>query len=657
MTWALELLSNLNALGAGLTNIWVADTEFYGADGDLQHPVCVVFYSPITREFVRQFFPPEPPYPRCPVDLSERSLFVAFSAQAELMTFIQLGWEMPARILDLLLSWRHINNEEFRLKTMKQQAKNNEYSTFGLLGVCSNYSIQVRSQVIKDQMINIILNGFPYTDDYQKLILMYCEDDVKDTTDLLERMFTGTPGDALSSVKFHKFVDLRSDIYHCHSARGFAWMRTVGIPVDAGLLKRLANHWERILDAIYEQAKIDFPVFNEDSYDIAPKLWEKFLEERGWLATWPKTGGGKIKKKKQAKRGVEVLEEMSDAYPELVPLHELIMMRNNTKLGLNIPVGSDGRSRVHFWDFGTVTSRCAPSSSLFILAGGSPAFRHLVKPEPGWCIIEADWSAQEVWIAAYLSGDKRMQKMLSRGDPYINFGVMANMLPADATKNPDESPYPREIALKHAVLRDRLKAVALGVLYGKTAYTIAKACGMTLDEAKALLRLHKRLFPRFWCWINYVVNEALATRKISTKFGWTRQLLGRKKREDHLNEYGKVKSLTNSLQNFPMQSHGAEMLRLAITYMSERRIGVCAPLHDAVFLTCKIEDEERTVQLMKECMIRASMNVIGAVVPVEVGITRYPDRFVPKKKPTAVKTWTRMMQLLDQFEEEEKKYV
>jgi len=88
-----------------------------------------------------------------------------------------------------------------------------------------------------------------------------------------------------------------------------------------------------------------------------------------------------------------------------------------------------------------------------------------------------------------------------------------------------------------------------------------------------------------------------------------------------------------------MQSHGAEMLRLAITYMSEKRIGVCAPLHDAVFLTCKIEDEERTIRLMTECMRRASMNVIGAVVPIEVGVTRYPDRFVPKKKPTAIKTW------------------
>jgi hypothetical protein len=626
--------------------VWVADTEFYGADGDLQHPVCAVFHSPITGETVRQFYPPEPPYPPCPVDLSKKTLFVAFAAQAELMTFLQLGWEMPERIIDLYVEWRHINNEEFKLKAMKAEARSgdSDYSPFALLGVCSMHGLHVRSAELKDQMRDIVLHGFPYTDDETRQILDYCEDDVKDTTNLLEKMYTKIP-------------DLRAAVYRGHSTRGYSWCRTTGIPIDVDLLKRLNSHWSQIFDAIYSQAKIDYPVFNEGGYDIAPKLWEKFLEANGWLATWPKTGGGKQRKKKQAKRDQKTLREMSVVHPEIEPLHELIEMRSCTKLGIKFPVGKDGRSRVNFWDFGTVISRCSPSSAKFVLAGGSPAFRHLVRPEPDWCVIEADWSAQEMWIAAYLSGDLKMQRMLAQGDAYIAFGVLANMLPQDATKNPDKSPYPREVAEQHAVLRNRLKSVALGVLYGKTAFTIAKECAMSDDEAKRLLRAHRRLFPRFWTWIKYVVNEALANRKITTKFGWTRQLLGRKAREEFLNESGKVRSIENSLQNFPMQSHGAEMLRLAIVYMSEMKLGVCAPLHDAVFLTCRIEDEERTVKLMRECMNKAAKNVIGAAVPLEVSVTRYPDRFVPEKKSTAVRTWARMMQLLEKIESEEETYV
>jgi hypothetical protein len=79
------------------------------------------------------------------------------------------------------------------------------------------------------------------------------------------------------------------------------------------------------------------------------------------------------------------------------------------------------------------------------------------------------------------------------------------------------------------------------VLYGKTAYTIALEEGTSVDEAKALLKAHRRLFKRFWLWITGVTTEALATRRISTKFGWIQLILSRKEREAHLNEEGRVK--------------------------------------------------------------------------------------------------------------------
>jgi DNA polymerase I-like protein with 3'-5' exonuclease and polymerase domains len=77
--------------------------------------------------------------------------------------------------------------------------------------------------------------------------------------------------------------------------------------------------------------------------------------------------------------------------------------------------------------------------------------------------------------------------------------------------------------------RTRLKAITLGVLYGKTVFTVAAECGITVDDAGSLLRLHKRLFPQFWLWIEWMVNESLATRKIATKLGWQRWLLSKKR--------------------------------------------------------------------------------------------------------------------------------
>ncbi len=61
-----RLLSRLNSLGAGIENIWVADSEFhsqekgtrglYNAEGGLPVPVCFVFFNPITGSEIRQFY-------------------------------------------------------------------------------------------------------------------------------------------------------------------------------------------------------------------------------------------------------------------------------------------------------------------------------------------------------------------------------------------------------------------------------------------------------------------------------------------------------------------------------------------------------------------------------------------------------------------------
>jgi len=252
-----------------------------------------------------------------------------------------------------------------------------------------------------------------------------------------------------------------------------------------------------------------------------------------------------------------------------------------------------------------------------------------------------------------------MQEMLSKGDPYVAFGHLANLLPADATKKPENSPYwvaNPELAKQHTVVRNRLKAVALGVLYGKTAYTIADEEGMTVDEAKALLKTHRRLFKRFWMWITGVTSEALATRRISTRFGWTQQLLSRKEREAHLNEEGRLKSITNSLQNFPMQAHGAEMLRLAMTYAADQWVPICAPLHDALFAVAPADEEKAATDALLACMNRASKDVIGVVVPTEVEVVRFPNRFIPSKKPEAIRTWAAMMGALERLEKLENLY-
>jgi DNA polymerase-1 len=453
---------------------------------------------------------------------------------------------------------------------------------------------------------------------------------------------------------------LKAALHRGRAMRAFAWMEQTGIPIDVAMNDRLTKHFDAIMEDLYREVREEFPVFaGDEAYDISPLKWKEFLNLKGWLANpahpWPMTSGGKKRQNRQPKRDVKrTIPQMALVYPELKKLTTILEIRASTKLGLKFPVGPDGRHRVNFWPYGSTSGRCTPSSSEFMLAGGSPAFRHLAKPAEGEILIEADWSAQEVWIAAYLSGDLAMQKMLRGADPYIAFGEMAGAIPPGSMQKFIQE-HGREGGIKlckkkFEVERTRLKAVTLGVLYGKTIYTVARECGITTKEAAALLATHRRSFPKFWSWISWLVNEALATRKISTKLGWCRHILSKTQRHEHQDEEGGHKKIQNSLQNFPMQSHGAEMLRLACIYAAEKRLGVCAPLHDAIFAVASLNQEQWALDTLADCMARASKDLLGTVVPVEFFVTRYPNNFVPDDKPMAVTVWSKMMTALERAE-------
>lgn len=677
------LLSRLQAINPSIKRIIVADSEFHsktqGAtgrfdrDGDPQVPVCFVFLDPISGLEYRQFYRPGEPTPSCPINLGPDTLFVAFTAQAELMTTLALWGIMPSRILDLDIEWLARNNEEYTKEEMKREAKNSrnsdeELSPLSLLGVCAIHGIATRDQAHKDEMRDLILRGGPWSPAEEGMILNYCAEDVYDTAALLAAFW---PKIQDAYYCRDRIDGLKAALHRGRTMQGFAWMRHVGIPIDVELNDRLSKHFNSIMHDLYAEVREEFPVFaDDDSFDIAPSKWKSFLESKDWLNNplhpWPQTKGGSGKdkqgnpkpKNKQPKRDVKrTIPSMALVYPELKKLSTVLEIRSCTKLGLNFPVGCDARHRVNFWPYGTVTGRCAPSSSLYMLAGGSPAFRHLAKPREGEILIEADYSLQEVWIAAVLSGDQAMQKMLREADGYIEFGEMCGLIPRGTMKR-FIAEYGREDGIKrckkqYQVQREKLKAITLGTLYGKTVYTIAIECGITTKEAAALLRMHKRMFPQFWLWVEWQVNETLATRKIATKLGWQRYILTKKERDAH-KEPGQHKKIQNSLQNFQMQAHGSEMLRLACIYGAEAGLTLCAPLHDAIFAVANAEEEAWALAKMRECMERASRDLLGVAIPIEFGVVRYPDRYVPAKKPTAILVWDKMMSALQRAEEREK---
>ena len=108
---------------------------------------------------------------------------------------------------------------------------------------------------------------------------------------------------------------------------------------------------------------------------------------------------------------------------------------------------------------------------------------------------------------------------------------------------------------------------------------------------------------------------------------------------------GNVKA--NTFLNWPMQAHGAEMMRVACILAVERGINLCAPIHDALLIEGPSDQIDAEVAKLKECMSQASEEVLGRgkVCRVDADIIRYPDRYMDEH---GEEMWDRIMNLLTQ---------
>jgi hypothetical protein len=222
----------------------------------------------------------------------------------------------------------------------------------------------------------------------------------------------------------------------------------------------------------------------------------------------------------------------------------------------------DHVTRRHYFNtsvFRSVTGRNQPRNFVF---GGPKWLRFLITPEsPDHVLVYVDFVAEEIGIAAALSGDPAMRAVYESSDCHMAFAVRAGAASPDASEE-----TLREI-------RTRYKTVNLGVLYGQTAYGIAARLGTAQREAEALLADHRALFPRFWQWSDRIVQGSIDRGWIVTPCGWR----------------SRVPPVGNdrTWMNWPMQATGGDLMRLVITYLDRQNVRVLAPVHDGFLLTCR----------------------------------------------------------------------
>ena len=574
----------------------VVDFEYEIEVGNLPIVLCMVAYvldqnlqHVRTYRLWRGEFGREPPFL-----IDHNTLIVAYGAWAEMTCFLVLGWRFPIHIFDLHTAYLATTNillphapQERRTKPRKR-----------LADACRAYGIEGWEHIDKETIAKDIAAGL-WRNYGQAAVFKYCEEDVRKSTQLLRRQLRGN--------NIFRPVDVPRVLYWSkYSAVAVALIQARGMPIDTGLWNLVQENKAAVIGELIQQFDpsygSEYPIYTPEG-EWSYERFEHWLTYAD-VAAWPRLESGRLDIDSDAFRlmyhvpGIEGLHALRDSL--------------NFIAKARLPIGRDGRNRPSLFPFGTATGRNAHAKSLYNAHTGMRSFMVFA---PGTIGFYLDWRTQEVGIAAALSGDRTLMEDYAAGDVYHALARMCGL-----TNDPDPIRWKK----LNRPQRDRMKPLQLGINYGMGVPSLARGLDRHPLIASEIIERHKRRYPRFWQWRAEMVQAAMLDRQMKSAFGWPLRITHSPNKR--------------TLYNFPMQSGGAEMLRLATVRLCEVGIVPIMLIHDGILFE---ETNPERIELAIEIMRGAGRDVCDGLVEIGVDIdqrlehgARYHD-----KRPMAQKMW------------------
>jgi len=285
--------------------------------------------------------------------------------------------------------------------------------------------------------------------------------------------------------------------------------------------------------------------------------------------------------------------------------NEKIARYRNSKFIINartlkgFQIGDDKRSRSSMKMFGQISGRTNLSTATNPF-GAPRRMRNIIGTDDG-CLVYLDWKSQEAAIQAFLSEDPQMIDAVKSGDPYLHTAKLVKAIPQDATREN----YKKE--------REMYKTSFLAIAYDQTPYGLKEKLGNTFSQATYMLTKIKHTYKIYFIWNNALKARAMAQGFYETKYGWKYHITSEEKTNPR------------RLTNWPIQSHGSEILRHAHIGLDDAGYEVSMLVHDAVLIHLKQSNWKNYLKKIKQAkriMGQAANKVIGFSIPVDCQIIR-----------------------------------
>lgn len=309
----------------------------------------------------------------------------------------------------------------------------------------------------------------------------------------------------------------------------------------------------------------------------------------------------------------DVLENLRDKDPII---DMIIMYRQYTKLqstyveGLLKAVSADGRIHSVFKQTETRTGRISSTEpnlqNIPVRTELGRNMRKFFVSENGRTLIDADYSQIELRILAHLSGDKNMQESFISGkDIHTSTAAQVFGMPEDMV-----TPEMRRAA----------KAVNFGIVYGISAFSLAKDIDVSVAKADRYIKSYLSNFPKVKEFMDKAIADAESKGYSETIFGRRRYIPELAAKNKNIQSFGK-----RAAMNAPVQGAAADIIKIAMVKVFRRLrdekldAHLILQIHDELIIEASEKDAARAAQVLGEEMRNAVKLDIPLTADVEMG--------------------------------------
>lgn len=381
-------------------------------------------------------------------------------------------------------------------------------------------------------------------------------------------------------------------------------MERTGVLIDANVLAAQSVQLTARLDELEKQA---FAIAGEEFNLSSPKQLQAILFEKLNLPVVKKTPGG------APSTNEEVLEELADNHelPRVILEHRSLSKLKTTYTD-KLPLMVDPKTRRVHTSYhqavtatGRLSSRDPNLQNIPVRTDEGRRIRQAFIARDGYCIMAADYSQIELRIMAHLSQDKGLLKAFAEGKDIHRataaevFGVPLEEVTSDQRRS--------------------AKAINFGLIYGMSAFGLARQLGIPRGEAQRYMDLYFERYPG-------VLEYMARTREHAAEKGYVETLEGRRLWLPEINSRNGMrrKAAEREAINAPMQGTAADIIKKAMIavddWLQKENIDalMIMQVHDELVFEVRKEQQAEMAEKIRGLM-EAAMK-LDVPLKVEAGV-------------------------------------